>query len=121
MSAGALKPQRRPSPSLLPGHPRAGRLAYSEGVSDSGPITDNRAERVLAYMFAAIVGLSIVCFFAVMIGTMSGVAVGEMGTGLWAVVTMLPWFGLPIAFVLLIALLLVNGVRRGRAARSGSS
>jgi hypothetical protein len=90
-------------------------------VSDSGPITDNRAERVLAYMFAAIVGLSIVCFFAVMIGTMSGITVGEMGTGLWAVVTMLPWFGLPIAFVLLIALLIVNGIRRGRAARSGSS
>ncbi|KQZ10651.1 hypothetical protein ASD23_00260 [Agromyces sp. Root1464] len=90
-------------------------------MSDSGPITDNRAERVLAYMFAAIVGLSIICFFAVMIGTLSGVAVDEMSSGIWAVVTMLPWFGLPIAFVLLIVLLIVNGVRRGRAARSGSS
>ena len=98
-----------------------GRLAYSEGVSDSGPITDNRAERVLAYMFAAVVGLSIVCFFAVMIGTFSGVTREDMSSGFWAVVTMLPWFGLPIAFLILIVLLIVNGVRRGRAARSGSS
>ncbi|MGW9630720.1 multidrug ABC transporter ATPase [Agromyces sp. NPDC055520] len=90
-------------------------------MSDSGPITDNRAERVLAYMFAAIVGLSIVCFFAVMIGTFAGVDREEMGTGIWPVVTMLPWFGLPIAFLLLIVLLIVNAVRRSRAARAGSS
>lgn len=90
-------------------------------MSDSGPITDNRAERVLAYMFAAVVGLSIVCFFAVMIGTFNGVTRDDMGSGLWAVVTMLPWFGLPIAFLLLIALLIVNGVRRARSARTGTS
>lgn len=90
-------------------------------MSDSGTITDNRAERVLAYMFAAVVGLSIICFFAVMIGTFSGVTRDEMGSGLWAVVTMLPWFGLPIAFLLLIALLIVNGVRRARSSRAGSS
>lgn len=98
-----------------------GRLAYSGRVSDSGPILDNRAERVLAYMFVAVVGLSIICFFAVMIGTFSGVTRDEMGTGIWAVVTMLPWFGLPIAFLLLIVLLIVNGVRRARTSRAGSS
>ncbi|WP_139417840.1 multidrug ABC transporter ATPase [Agromyces laixinhei] len=90
-------------------------------MSDSGPIIDNRAERVLAYMFAAIVALCIICFFAVMIGTFSGVSREEMGAGIWPVVLMLPWFGLPVAFLLLIALLIVNGVRRGRAARAGSS
>ncbi|AWB94781.1 multidrug ABC transporter ATPase [Agromyces badenianii] len=90
-------------------------------MSDPGPITDNRAERVLAYMFAAVVGLSIICFFAVMIGTFSGVTREEMGSGVWPIVTMLPWFGLPIAFLLLITLLIVNGVRRARSTRAGSS
>ena len=90
-------------------------------MSESGPITDNRAERVLAYMFAAIVGLSIICFFAVMIGTFSGVSREEMGTGIWPLVVTLPLFGLPLAFLLLIAVLIVNGVRRARASRAGSS
>jgi len=91
-------------------------------VSESGPITDNRAERVLAAMFAAVVGLSILAFFAVMIGTMAGAADDDgFSEGGWPFVIMLPWFGLPLAFLLLIALLIVNGVRRGRASRAGSS
>lgn len=72
-------------------------------------------------MFASIVGLSIVCFFAVMIGTFSGVSRQEMGSGIWPVVTILPLFGLPIAFVLLIVLLIINSVRRSRESRAGSS
>jgi hypothetical protein len=91
-------------------------------VSDSGNITDNRAERVLAYMFAAVVGLSILAFFAVMIGTMAGAAADDgFSQGIWPFVLMLPWFGLPIAFLLLITLLIVNGIRRARTSRAGSS
>jgi hypothetical protein len=91
-------------------------------VSESGPITDNRAERVLATMFAVVIGISIIAFFAVMIGTMAGAAADDgFSKGVWPIVIMLPWFGLPIAFLLLIALLVVNGVRRARAARAGSS
>ncbi|MFF2387575.1 multidrug ABC transporter ATPase [Agromyces sp. NPDC058064] len=90
-------------------------------MSDSGPISEHRAERILAVMFASIVGLSIVCFFAVMIGTFSGVSRQEMGSGIWPVVTILPLFGLPIAFVLLIVLLIINSVRRSRESRAGSS
>jgi len=90
-------------------------------VSDSGKITQHRAERILAYMFVAIVGVSILAFFAVMIGTFAGVSREEMGQGVWPIVIALPLFGLPIAFLLLIALLIVNGVRRTRASRAGSS
>ncbi|MFF2271308.1 multidrug ABC transporter ATPase [Agromyces sp. NPDC058136] len=90
-------------------------------MSDSGPISEHRAERILAVMFAAIVGLSIVCFFAVMIGTVSGVSRQEMGEGIWPVVTILPLFALPIAFLLLIVLLIMSSVRRSREARSGTS
>ena len=51
-----------------------GPLPYSGDVSDSGPITQHRAERVLAFMFVGIVGVSILAFIAVMIGTLRGPA-----------------------------------------------
>ena len=85
-------------------------------------MTQHRAERILAYMFVAIVGLSIAAFLAVMIGTAAGAGANNgFSQGILPTVIMLPWFGLPIAFLLLIALLIVNGVRRARAGRAGSS
>ena len=85
-------------------------------------MTQHRAERVLAYMFVAIVGLSILAFIAVMIGTAVGAGANDgFSQGIWPLVLTLPLFGLPIAFLLLIALLIVNGVRRARAGRAGSS
>ncbi|MFE6255077.1 multidrug ABC transporter ATPase [Agromyces sp. NPDC057865] len=91
-------------------------------MSDSGPVTQHRAERILAYMFVAIVGLSILAFIAVMIGTAVGAGANDgFSQGIWPLVLTLPLFGLPIAFLLLIALLIVNGVRRARAGRAGSS
>jgi hypothetical protein len=85
-------------------------------------VTQHRAERILAYMFVAIVGLSILAFIAVMIGTAVGAGENDgFSQGIWPLVLTLPLFGLPIAFLLLIALLIVNGVRRARAGRAGSS
>lgn len=85
-------------------------------------MTQHRAERILAYMFVAIVGLSILAFIAVMIGTAVGAGENDgFSQGIWPIVLTLPLFGLPIAFLLLIALLIVNGVRRARAGRAGSS
>lgn len=91
-------------------------------VSDSGPITEHRAERVLAFMFAAVVGLSILAFLAVIIGTAAGAGADNgFSQGVWPYIIMLPWFGLPIAFLLLIALLIVNWVRRSRESRARAS
>jgi hypothetical protein len=91
-------------------------------VSDSGPITEHRTERILAYMFVAVVGASIAAFLAIMIATFAGAGADDgFSQGVWPVVIMLPWFGLPIAFLLLIVLLIVNGVRRARASRAGTS
>ena len=85
-------------------------------------MTQHRAERILAYMFVAIVVLSILAFIAVMIGTAVGAGENDgFSQGIWPIVLTLPLFGLPIAFLLLIALLIVNGVRRARAGRAGSS
>jgi hypothetical protein len=90
-------------------------------VSSQGPVADHRAERILAYMVAATVGLSIIAFIAVMIGTLAGVGADDgFSRGIWPYVLVLPMVGLPIGFLLLIALLIVNGVRRSRESRQGA-
>jgi hypothetical protein len=130
---GTARSQRstRESRRVLPGpllllaprrHAPEGPLPYSGEVSDSGPITQHRAERILAYMFVGIVGLSILAFIAVMIGTFAGVGENDgFSQGIWPIVLTLPLIGLPLGFLLLIALLIINGVRRARESRSGSS
>ena len=91
-------------------------------MSNQGPVTDHRAERVLAYMVAATIGLSILAFLAVMIGTLAGVGADDgFSEGIWPAILILPLIGLPIGFVLLIVLLIVNGVRRSRESRPGSA
>lgn len=71
-------------------------------------------------MVAATVGLSILSFLAIMIATLAGVGANDgFSQGVWPFVLMLPLIGLPIGFVLLIALLIVNGVRRTRESRQG--
>jgi len=91
-------------------------------VSESGRITEHRAERILAFMFIGVIGLSILAFLAVMFGTMAGAGANDgFSQGIWPLVLTLPLFGLPLAFLLLIALLIVNGVRRSRESRAGSS
>ena len=88
-------------------------------MSESARVTDNRAERVLAYMFAGVVGVSILAFLAVIIGTAAGAGADDgFSQGVWPFVIMLPWFGLPLGFLLLIALLIVNTVRRSREAKA---
>lgn len=73
-------------------------------------------------MFVGIVGISILAFLAVMFGTLAGAGQNDgFSSGIWPFVIMLPWFGLPLAFLLLIALLIVNGVRRRRESAPGSS
>ncbi|GAA4051361.1 hypothetical protein AVP42_02027 [Agromyces sp. NDB4Y10] len=106
--------------SLGPARERGG-WAYSGRVSSQGPIADQRVERILAYMVAATVGLSIIAFLAVMFGTLAGVGADDgFSQGIWPFVLVLPLIGLPIGFLLLIALLIVNGVRRSRESRQGS-
>ena len=91
-------------------------------MSDSGPITEHRAERILASMFVGVIGLSIAAFLAVMFGTLAGAAADDgFSRGVWPLVIMVPWFGLPLAFLLLIVLLIVNGIRRTRSSRAGTS
>ena len=69
-------------------------------------------------MVASSVGLSILCIVAVIVGTAVGVK--NFGEGAWPVVIVLPGIGLVIGLVLIIALLVVSSVRRGREAKDAS-
>jgi hypothetical protein len=84
-------------------------------VANDTPITAHRAERILAFMVASAVGLSIVAFLAIIIGTATGVR--DFGEGVWPLVFVLPLVGLPIGLALILTLIVVSGVRRGREAR----
>lgn len=82
----------------------------------------SRLERILAYMVAGIVGLSIIAFFAVIIGTWAGMTRDDFTVGIWPTLWVLPQFGLPLGFVLIFALLIVSTRRRraGEANNDGS-
>lgn len=88
-------------------------------AKQTAPITDNRVERLLAYMVAAMILLSIAAFFAIVIATWVGAGINNgFGRGIWPTVFVLPAIGLPLGFILLIVLLVLNGLRRSREARA---
>lgn len=73
-------------------------------------------ERIFAFMIAGIIAVSILCFLGVIIGTFLGVTQAQFGLGAWPIVVMFPWIGLPIAFVMIIVLLVLNIRRRAKEA-----
>ena len=89
-------------------------------VANETPVTANRLERILAFMVAAAVGLSIICFIAVIIATAVGTSPESFSSGVWPVVIVLPAIGLPLGLVLVIVIIVVSALRRGREARDAS-
>lgn len=80
----------------------------------SGPdLPVRRIDRILAYMALGLTIVSIVCFFAVILARPLGVT--DFSAGLWPLVVVLPLIALPIAFVLIVVLLILSFVRRARA------
>jgi len=76
----------------------------------------SRAERILVMMTAACIGLSVLCFLAIVVVT--GVLHIEGAGPVWLIVVTLPLIGLPLGFGLFLALFVVNVVRRRRRAAS---
>ena len=70
-------------------------------------------------MVAGVIGLSVLSFAAIIIATWSSFGQADFGEGLWPIVTMIPLMGLPLGFVLIIALLVVSTRRRRRGWSSG--
>lgn len=83
------------------------------------PHATSRIERILAFMVAGVVGVSLLAFIAVLIGTAVGVGNNDgFSQGIWPIVLTFPLFGLPLGFLLVIAVLVISAVHRGRAART---
>ena len=76
-----------------------------------------RLDRILAFMSLGLAVLSIGCFFAVMIARPAGVT--DFSQGIWPVIAVLPLIALPVAFLMIVALLIMTFVRRARANRGG--
>ncbi|MGW8484537.1 multidrug ABC transporter ATPase [Microbacterium sp. NPDC055903] len=74
-------------------------------------------DRILAYTALTLAALSVICFFAIIIATAVGVQHADFASPPWPLVAAVPQWGLPIAFVLIITLLIMSFVRKGRAAK----
>lgn len=79
----------------------------------------NRIERGLAFGIVFFVGLALICFVAVIVGTSLGAGANDgFSHGLWPTVFFIQYFGMPLAFLLIVALLISNAMRRSRAAKA---
>ncbi|RNE56983.1 hypothetical protein [Cryobacterium tepidiphilum] len=87
-------------------------------MTSQTPRAADVVERVLAYAIAALVVLSLIAFVADIAGTASGASADNgFGQGLWPMVLIFPLLALPLGFLLVITLLVMSFVRRGREAR----
>ena len=69
-------------------------------------------------MIAAVLLLSLIAIFAIIIGTGVGAGFNNgFSQGVWPTIFVLPLIGFPIGFILIITLLVMTGVRRARAAK----
>ncbi|MDQ4214463.1 multidrug ABC transporter ATPase [Microbacterium capsulatum] len=74
-------------------------------------------DRFLTFGALGLAALSVICFFTIIIGTAVGMKQADFTHGAWPIVGVFPFWGLPIAFLMIVALLIMSFVRRGRAAR----
>lgn len=77
----------------------------------------SRPERVLATMVAVAVGISLLSFFAVMLAGPLGYSLDSQFGNF---VVAFPLVGLPLGFLLLLSLLIVNGLRRKRSSTTNA-
>ncbi|QNE37301.1 hypothetical protein [Leifsonia shinshuensis] len=90
-------------------------------MTSQTPPPASRLQRVLSYIVAALVVVSLVCIAAILVGSaLGGMPQQGSGQGLWPAVFLFPLIALPIAFVLLITLIIVTGRQRSRAAKAAS-
>jgi hypothetical protein len=82
-----------------------------------GDVPVRRLDRTLAFMALGLVFVSIGCFVAIMIARPAGVT--DFSQGIWPVIAVLPLIALPIAFLMILTLLIMTFVRRARANRGG--
>lgn len=75
-----------------------------------------RIDRILAFTAVTLVAISIISMFAVLIARWLDPATDFTNVG-WQIAANLPVFGLPIAFIMIILLLVINFARKARSGR----
>ena len=91
-------------------------------MTQQTPPAASRLQRILSYIVAALVVVSLACIAAILIGTaLGGFAAQGSGEGLWPTVFLLPYLALPIAFVLIIVLLIVSARKRSQEAKAAKA
>lgn len=80
---------------------------------DASPV--RRIDRILAFMSLGMLALSIVCFFAIIIGSAMGMHQQDFAGGAWPIVGLLVYIAPILAFVLLMTVIIMTFVRRARA------
>ena len=83
----------------------------SNTARDDVPV--RRIDRILTFMSLGLIVLSVICFFAVLISGPAGVT--DYSQGVWPTAIVLPNVALPLAFVLIVTVLVMSFVRRARA------
>lgn len=72
-------------------------------------------DRLLAFVSVTLIVLAVACFLAIIIATWVGVT---DFSGWWVAVSVLMYYGLPLGVVLFFILLIMNMIRRSRAAKA---
>lgn len=91
-------------------------------MTQQTPPPVSRLQRILSYIVAALVAVSLVCIAAILIGSAVGVMPQQnTGQGLWPAVFVFMLVALPIAFILIIVLLILTGTQRSRAAKAAAA
>lgn len=89
-------------------------------VANDNARTIERNERIMAYTIVIAVALSVLSFFAIIIGTWSGMNAADFGMGFWPLVAWTPYVGLPLGVILILILITSSARRRSRSARQST-
>ncbi|MEN2736905.1 hypothetical protein ABCS02_03855 [Microbacterium sp. X-17] len=90
-------------------------------MTQQTPPPASRLQRVLSYIAAALVIVSLLCIAAILIGSaVGGMPQQNEGQGLWPAVIVFPLLAFPIAFVLVIVVIVSSSRQRRRAAKAAA-
>lgn len=76
-----------------------------------------RIDRILAFMSLGLLLLSVVCFFAIIIGTWAGMKQADFGGGVWPAVSAVVYIAPIVAFLLLVTVLVMTFIRKARVGK----
>jgi hypothetical protein len=83
--------------------------------SDDVPV--RRIDRILAFMSMGLLLLSVLCFVAIIIATSAGLKQADFGAGLWPTVSAIVYVAPIVAFLLLVAVLIMTFIRKARVGK----